>query len=92
MRDATGAPIPSALPLLITGLAADATSRTYRYFFKDRNKANTVDLFGPGTVVVNFLGYGPSTATDAGRPAWTTVASRRRVGDSTAPRAGTSRA
>ena len=82
MRDSTNAPVTLGVPLLITGLAADATSRTYRYYFKDRNTANTVDLFGTGTIIVNFLDWGTSTTTDAGRPAWNTVGHADAVGDS----------
>ena len=55
MRDATGAPVVVGVPLLIAGLGADATSRTYRYFLKDRNTGNTVDLFGAGDVLLTFV-------------------------------------
>ena len=77
MLDGTGAPVLVGLPLLIAGRAADATSVTYRYFFRDRNKANTIDLFGAGSVVVNFLGYGAADPTHPyGRPAWATTATQ----------------
>ncbi len=61
--------------MLITGRGATATSVTYRYFFKDRNTANAVDLFGPGNVLVSFVGWGqPSTTFPQGQPAWWTTA------------------
>ena len=54
MRDATGAPVVVGVPLLIAGFGDTATTRTYRYFLKDANTANTTDLFGPGTVTLTF--------------------------------------
>ena len=41
MVDATGAPVLVGAPLLIAGFGANDTSRTYRYFFKDKLKTNT---------------------------------------------------
>ena len=74
----TGAPILVGAPLLISGLADDATTVTYRFFFKDKDKSNTIDLFKPGTVTVEFLrndvaGYffrtvGAETNPDNGSP------------------------
>ena len=42
-------------PILITGTKADATSVTYRYFLKDKNAQNTIDLFVTGEVKVEFV-------------------------------------
>ena len=73
MVDATGAPVLVGLPLLISGRGADATAVTYRFFFKDRNKTNAIDLFGPGAITVSFLGWGVADPSHpVGRPAWNT--------------------
>ena len=71
MRDSSNAPVLVGIPLLISGLGPAATTRTYRYYFKDRNTANTIDLFGPGTITVSFLGW---TGTPPNQvPAWASV-------------------
>ena len=72
MLDSAGSPVLVGLPLLISGTALGATSVTYRYFLKDRNKTNTVDLFGPGEVRVVFqASYGATDSSHPyGTPAW----------------------
>ncbi len=55
-RDATtNVPVLVGTPLLIAGTAFDATSVTYRYFLRDVNNKNTVGLFQPGEVTIEFL-------------------------------------
>ena len=55
-RDATtNVPVLVGTPLLIAGTAFDATSVTYRYFLRDVNNRNTVGLFQPGEVTIEFL-------------------------------------
>ena len=55
----TGAPILVGAPLLISGITKagepEAKVVTYRFFFKDKDKTNNVDLFKPGTITVEFF-------------------------------------
>ncbi|MCU1583368.1 MAG: hypothetical protein JWO01_2756, partial [Microbacteriaceae bacterium] len=54
--DANGAPVILGTPLLISGIAATATSVTYRYFLKDKNPNNTLGLFtGSGNVTITMI-------------------------------------
>ncbi len=76
LLDAAGAPVLVGMPLLISGRAADAQVVTYRYFFKDRDTKNSVDLFKTGSITVQFLG-------SAADPAWTTALATSNVLDTT---------
>ena len=84
LLDANGAPITLGVPLLISGLGDTALSRTYRYYFKDRNTANTIDLFGPGEVVVTFQQAYAATPAYA----WATSANAQTAPDTTSAHAG----
>src|SRR5439155_3200419 len=63
--DATGAPILIGPPVLIAGTDAQATSRTYRYYLKDKDSHNGVELFGAGEVTVEFIGGSFATVANA---------------------------
>ena len=58
----TGAPILVGPPVLINGTDADATSRTYRYYLKDRDAQNATELFGTGQVTLEFVAGSFATA------------------------------
>src|SRR3954454_639396 len=52
--DATNHPLIVGEPSLVAGTSATATSVTYRYFLKDKNTQNAIDLFQPGQITIAF--------------------------------------
>src|SRR2546430_6192701 len=62
VNSSTGTPLLVGPPVLIAGTDAQATSRTYRYYLKDKDSHNGVELFGAGEVTVEFIGGPVSTA------------------------------
>ncbi|HEX4525985.1 MAG TPA: VCBS repeat-containing protein, partial [Gaiellaceae bacterium] len=52
--DVNGVPILIGSPLLLRGSEPDAKKVTYRFFLKDKDTTNTLDVFQPGMVTVTF--------------------------------------
>jgi len=62
---ANGVPVILGSPLLLRGTENDAKSVTYRFFLKDKDTTNAVEVFQPGTVTVTFAAGGFSAATSS---------------------------
>src|SRR5207245_1428218 len=65
VNSSTGTPLLVGPPVLIAGTDAQATSRTYRYYLKDKDSHNGVELFGAGEVTVEFIGGSFATVANA---------------------------
>ena len=91
MRDASGAPVIVGLPVLIDGFKADATTVTYRYYFKDRTRPTpstcSVRARSPSTSSAGRASPAPwSWASRPGPPSTPPLPPRRAT---PTPRAGT---
>ena len=67
MLTAANAPVLIGSPLLVSGTAGTSKALTYRYFLKDKNTANTLEVFQVGAITVTFTQGGFSTAEATNR-------------------------
>ena len=67
MLNANNAPVLLGSPLLVSGVEGTSKALTYRYFLKDKNTANTLELFQAGGITITFNAGGFSTAQATNR-------------------------